>query len=248
MKISTEHLLILEAGACHGECFFLRGHLDRKTYTKINEILEACGGKWNRKARAHVFPIDAAEAIDQVITTGEVQTVKEVRDEFQFFATPPKLVLEMIKVADLNSPGMLVLEPSAGRGAIVDQIVEAGADVVMYELMPENVQYLRDKGYKVIDRDFLSATSMAVYDRVIMNPPFAKSADVKHVSHALTMVKPGGKLVAIMSAGVTFRTDRRTVEFREKVSRLGGTITMLPEKTFAESGTNVNTVLVEIPC
>lgn len=247
MKILPKHLSILEAGRTEGTSFFLQGQLDRKDYVKVNEVLEACGGKWNKKLKAHVFPIDAAEAIDQVLTTGEIQTVKEVRDEFQYFPTPKAVVDMMIEAAEIDKPGLLVLEPSAGQGAIVDAVVEAGGDVVMYELMPENAEVLKEKGYKVAGGDFLLSTQMRVYDRVIMNPPFAKQADVKHVMHALKMVKPGGKLVAIMSGGVMFRTTRQTAEFRELVGRYGGTFEALPPGAFKESGTLVNTVLVVIP-
>ena len=34
-----------------------------------------------------------------------------------------------------------------------------------------------------------------------MNPPFKMGADCKHISHALTFLAPGGRLVAICGAG-----------------------------------------------
>jgi hypothetical protein len=83
-------------------------------------------------------------------------------------------------------------------------------------------------------------------DVVLMNPPFSKGQDVKHVTHALGFLKPGGRLVAIMGAGVTFRQDKRTNEFRELVQAMGGTIERLPEGSFKSSGTMVNTVIVVI--
>ena len=58
--------------------------------------------------------------------------------------------------------------------------------------------------------------------------------------------KPGGKLVAIMSAGAEFRSDRKTSGFRELVAAMDGTIERLPDDSFKESGTSVRTVVVEM--
>ena len=58
------------------------------------------------------------------------------------------------------------------------------------------------------------------------------------------MLAPGGRLVAILSAGVTFRDDRKTRAFRQMVASMGGEFEELPADTFASSGTGVRTVLV----
>ena len=82
------------------------------------------------------------------------------------------------------------------------------------------------------------------FDRVVMNPPFNKArADIHHVLHAFKFLKKGGRLVAIMPSGVRFRDDKLTNEFRDLVLSCG-TIEDLPEQSFKESGTLVNTVLV----
>jgi hypothetical protein len=62
----------------------------------------------------------------------------------------------------------------------------------------------------------------------------------------LRFLKPDGRLVAIMSAGVSFRQDKRTTAFRKLVEERGGMIEPLPEDSFKESGTSVNTVLVVV--
>ncbi len=94
--------------------------------------------------------------------------------------------------------------------------------------------------------DFLLIPERPGYDRVIMNPPFADKADIAHIRHALGFLRPGGILVSVMSAGVQFREDRTTAAFRELVTSSGGEITALPDGSFAESGTDVRTVLVTI--
>ena len=92
--------------------------------------------------------------------------------------------------------------------------------------------------------DFMKLETSQTFDRVCMNPPFEKRQDVKHVLKAFSMLKPGGKLVSIMSAGVTFREDKMGKEFRDFVKSHNGRIIDLPEGSFKESGTGVNTVIV----
>jgi hypothetical protein len=50
-----------------------------------------------------------------------------------------------------------------------------------------------------------------------------------------------------MGAGVVFRENKLAVEFRALVEDRGGSIEALPEGSFKESGTMVNTVVVTIP-
>ena len=84
-------------------------------------------------------------------------------------------------------PGMLVLEPEAGRGDIAFACIDAGAIVDCYELMQANFDFLASSGRfnSVHHMDFLEATPEPIYDRIVMNPPFLKQADIKHVQHAL---------------------------------------------------------------
>src|SRR3546814_19124442 len=49
----------------------------------------------------------------------------------------------------------------------------------------------------------------APFDAVIMNPPFDRGRDCDHVRHALAFLKPGGVLVAIMSARAEYGEDQR---------------------------------------
>ncbi len=100
--------------------------------------------------------------------------------------------------------------------------------------------------------DFLDVGpgSTQPFDRVLMNPPFAKQADVRHVQHALGFLKKrraGGLLVAIMARGVRFRTDRLATGFRTLVEDREGRIEDLPDGSFRAAGTDVRTVLVTIP-
>lgn len=245
MRIDSEVLAVLSAAQTEGCNVFLTGQLDRKLYDRTNKVLEAAGGKWNRKARAHVFAADASDRMDQIILSGAVEVPK---DEFNFFPSPPAVVARLLELADIQ-PGMVVLEPSAGRGAIAFVCHEQGALVDCVEFMKANVDSLMgDKRCRAVSHcDFLTMGQAPVYDRVVMNPPFMKQADIKHVTHAHKFLKPGGLLVAVMSAGVEFRTDARTKAFQALVAGRGGHIEPLPENSFKASGTGVNTVIAVIP-
>ena len=247
MRIDDEVLAVLSAAEATGNNVVLMGQLDRKLYERTNKVLEAAGGKWNKKAKAHVFEAEAAERMDQIILSGMVEVPK---DEFNFFPSPPAVVERLLDLADIER-GMRVLEPSAGRGAIAWACAEAGALVDCYEIQQGNAFHVAmsapvDLG-RTVTADFLTVEPEPVYDRVVMNPPFIKQSDIKHVLHAHKFLKSDGLLVAVMSAGVEFRTDARTTAFKNFLEEHGGHIEQLPENSFKASGTGVRTVIAVIP-
>lgn len=187
-----------------------------------------------------------AEAIRTALKAG-VTTIAAP----QLFPTPPALAARMVELADIK-PGQRVMEPSAGTGRIVDAIAACvpldSLTVDCIEVNGKLAQGLQARHPGAIVRafDFLSFDPApgSLFDAVLMNPPFASGQDVAHVTHAVRFLAPGGRLVAIMSAGVLFRSDRKTREFRELVETMGGCFDELPANTFEQSGTGVNTVLL----
>lgn len=246
MKVDTEVLAVLSRATVEAKAVVLNGQLDRKLYERTNKVLEAAGGKWNRKARAHVFDTDADTRIEQIILTGDVV----VPQDFGYFPTPPAVVSRLLDLADIE-PGMTVLEPSAGKGAIAFAVaaVASGVCVDCVELLDQNVAALADdmRLGSLQHCDFLTVTPTPIYDRVVMNPPFEKQADIRHVLHALKFLKPGGLLVSVMASSVVFRDNKLTADFRALVNARGGALEALPEGSFKASGTGVNTVIVVIP-
>ena len=162
-----------------------------------------------------------------------------------FFPTPESLAKRMAEIADLK-PGMKVLEPSAGTGRLADAAKAKGAEVVAAEVDSRLRDILAKKGHTLVERDFTAMKPEASFDRILMNPPFEKGQDMAHVRAAYEHLKPGGKMVAIMGEGGFFRSDKQATEFRSWLDRVGGTSEKLPEGTFKESNTGVNTRLVVI--
>ncbi len=242
MQVSEDVLAVLSAAQCDGDALRLVGQLDRALYLKTNKVLSAAGGKWTRSAEAHLFPGDAATRVDQILLTGQVAVPK---DEFDFFPTPPALVDRLLSAIDVQA-GERGIEPSAGRAAIASAAASRGALMDCYELMDDNYAFLTGVPglSKVIHADFLSVDPEPIYDFCAMNPPFTKQADIRHVMHATRFLKPGGRMGAIMAAGVLFRENRLTADFRAMVERYRGRVEELPDGAFKRSGTMVRTVMV----
>ena len=223
--------------------FINTGELDRPTYEKVNAVLSKMGGKWNKSKRAHVFPFDPSEKLDLLLMAGVV----EVPENYGFFPTPPDLAERIIRLADIR-PGHIVLEPQAGTGNLADPAarIVGVSNVVCCELQEANRAILAGKGYKLIGEDFLALAPEQIYPRIVLNPPFARFADVAHVSHAIRFLAPGGRLTGIMSGGILFREERRIKDFRQMIADMGGDIEENPKGSFRESGTECGTVSVVV--
>lgn len=221
-------------------------------WAALKKVMVALGGTWKKGARgdkggfAFAEDVDASEVIRLAGETGEIFDP----NAHDFFPTPAGLADALVARLDLR-PGESLLEPSAGQGAIALAAKRAcpSLHIVCMEILPANQKALIDLGFTVCHGgDFLAQVPhldhVAGFDAVAMNPPFGRRADVKHVTHALEFLRPGGRLAAIMSAGVSFRDDRLAKDFRALVDAHEGAIEPNPPGSFRESGTMVNTVTV----
>lgn len=248
MRVEQNILEILERSVVEGALLRLPAtQLDRGTYQAVNKVIEAAGGKWSRKDRAHIFEGEAIETIEPILLTGEYTRTKQ---DFGQFDTPEEVALDVVRRAQIE-PGMHVLEPSAGIGNIVDAVEKAGGRVEAFEIDAKRLHACKDRcilagGIRL--SDFLTSKPEPIFDRVVMNPPFARQADIDHVLHATKFLKPEGRLVSIMSASVTFRTDAKTEAFRNFINARGASHGHLPAGSFKESGTMVNSVVVSFAC
>lgn len=164
-----------------------------------------------------------------------------------FFPTPESRADWIASEADIH-PGMDVLEPSAGNGVLAEAARKAGGNVNVVELEQQLRDILKEKGFNVVGSDFDEFTPDKLYDRVLMNPPFSHDLDIKHVQKAFEHLKPGGKLVAIVSTMAGERSNKRNQAFREWLDELGAREEKLPEGMFKESmnPTNVATKLLTL--
>jgi len=216
--------LLIESG--DGRGFSLRGG-------GSVELPEMPAENTEDKARESAFQAikHAAKAGVQVVTAN------------QLFPTPPELAKRLVDLADIQ-PGNRVLEPSAGTGNLL-RAMPSYCESVAVEIDPKLSTRLHafDEAYPHlvsvwVCKDFMECTGefLGTFDRIVMNPPFERGADIKHIKHAAGFLKPGGKLVAICAAGPRQRGE---------LESLGKWID-LPEGSFKEQGTNVNTAIVII--
>lgn len=241
MKVDREVIEILEECRIDGDKLHLPDiQLKRPLYVKVNKVLELIGGKWNRKEKAHLFTKDIGDVLDTVILSGEITDIKK---ELQYFPTPKHIVKQLIDLADVR-PGDKILEPSAGEGAIAKELIKIGCVVDTCEIHEPFRDTLITMGCRVYIGDFLEFSTEKKYDKIIANPPFTRQQDIDHVNHMIDMCR--GRVVSIMSRGVIFRENKKTMAFRDRLISLGGSIIDLPYGSFKESGTLVNTCIVKI--
>lgn len=100
--------------------------------------------------------------------------------------------------------------------------------------------YDRDELVGVRHRGF-RGNDAGGYDRIVMNPPFSDGRDIQHVRHAYTLLKPGGRIVALMGESAFTNQNKRATEFREWLDSVGGTDEKLAEGSFMDPSLPVNT-------
>jgi predicted RNA methylase len=205
-------------------------------------VLSELGGKWSSGKQAHVFGACPKAAIAAALASGELLTERD----FEFFPTPPELVAQLLLLTGLR-PGMKVLEPSAGHGAIALSAAEVVGknNVTCHELMPRNVKHLQGLGFSVDEcKDFLQVVPTPVFDRVLLNPPFSQGKDMAHIEHALKFLKPGGRLGAIASTSWQTAKNAKSSAFRAWVKNHAVTVEQIDRGAFKASGTEVPTVML----
>ncbi len=207
-------------------------------YNEVKAILIKAGGKYAKNAFTFK-DADAQEIKDRLLSGEKINDKKK----FQFFATPKAVADRLFNKLGYEK-GMMVLEPSAGQGGLLEDIDPN--DVQCVELWESNFQILKTKGYEVIGEDFTKMEIEDVYDRVIANPPFTKNQDVDHTLLMYKALKDGGRLVTLTSTHWVNSSTKKCVEFREWLDSVGAEVEEVEAGAFKESGTNIKTSIITI--
>lgn len=252
IRISDEVRAVLTRSVVEGNLLRLPpGQLDRKLYVSVNEALEAIGGKWNKKQKAHVFDGDPRAAIDAASETGKVAHP----NQHDFFPTSRDVAETACYRLGMGDTWKRMLEPSAGNGDLVAPFLDwlgmpTTDELVLFDKDPKRCDALQRKGLapytSMVDFLTLDPVVFRPFDRILMNPPFERGSDTKHIAHALNFLAPSGRLVAIASAGLKGREDKSTRALRANIDQWGGVIEDLPEGSFKHAGTSVATVMVVV--
>jgi predicted RNA methylase len=151
--------------------------------------------------------------------------------------------------------GARVLEPSAGDGSLVAAILRTnpGVTVTAVESNPVRAAVCaatmagHGPAVTVHTTTFEQYATTAIRERtvvdaVVMNPPFAVAAQsdvwLEHLRTAWHLLRPGGRLVAVVPEGLAFRSSGTQADARAFVEH-HGTHQPLPAAVFAEAGAEV---------
>lgn len=215
----------------------------KKAYLEAKKWIEEAGGQWNTSRQGFTFEFDANRVVG-ILREGRRCNLQQ---EFQFFATPQKIAdLAVSKFSSL-APGMTILEPSAGRGALIEAVRRRcpGATVDCYELMPENVPFLEKvEGAHILGDDFTKCQGK--WQRIIANPPFSGNQDIDHVYLMYDHLEPDGELSVITSQHWQWAQDKKCQRFRKWLEDNHAEVTAIDGGEFKESGTTVATALIHL--
>lgn len=179
----------------------------------------------------------------------------EEQIRLQQFSTPPTIAYLLAKI--LNPlPNDLILEPSAGTGALAAWLTVAGCSVHVNELSETRRTLLELQGFMPTgcDAEFIDELlpNEIKPDGVLMNPPFSSSAGrtkindsnygFRHVRSALSRLKPGGRLVALLGTASATKTEKARIFWDEIVLEYDlRAIIHLPKNAFYKYGTSIET-------
>ena len=181
-----------------------------------------------------------------------------------YYPTPETLLDEITAGFDWGKV-KYILEPSAGKGNIVEYIMKPrtimihrsygdyeheyklGVDIDCVEIEPELRAILKAKGFRVVHDDFLTLHTYKHYDLILMNPPFSVGA--RHLLKAIEVQETsGGQIICILNAE-TLRNayTRERKALAQKLEQYGAEIKYY-EKAFsvAENPTDVECAVVEL--
>ena len=135
--------------------------------------------------------------------------------------------------------GLTILEPSAGKGDILDVIEEHSFKSELYccELHPELRYILQEKDYRVIGNDFLSYQGDYLFDLIIMNPPFSRADE--HILKAWEVLEEGDVISLVNSETLNNPCTKRRqllaglIEDHGEVEYVGSVFTQEAERSTA---------------
>lgn len=160
-----------------------------------------------------------------------------------FYPTPISVLEQM----GIDCYDKVCLEPSSGKGDIIDYLNKNGASQVLCAEMNKDLATISATKGQLIANDFFTITSEQIshVNLIVMNPPFS-NAD-KHIMHAWNIAPEGCEIIALCN-WETVNNDRgygRT-ELNSTISNYGEKQNLKNCFATAERTTNVEVGLVRL--
>jgi hypothetical protein len=187
----------------------------------------------------------------------------------EFYPTPERLIKKMLKpyfkkkkVWGFNNSynrenydfdGLTILEPSAGKGNILDFITNPDNNIYRSKenevyAIEKNVELqsiLREKNYPIISTDFMDYNDEMYFDLIIMNPPFSKGA--KHLLKAFEVAKKS-KIICLLNSETIknpYTSERKLL--KNLIEKYNGHIEILKDEfKDSERQTGVEIALITV--
>ena len=162
-----------------------------------------------------------------------------------FYPTPVSVIERML--ANIWVHDKVILEPSAGKGNIVDFLQLCNAKEVLACEINDDLRMIVAGKCNVLASDFfnLTAETISHIDMIVMNPPF--SADEKHILHAWEIAPGGCEIIALCnSETLENKYSRNRAILRELIELNGSSESLYDCFTEAERETNVKVSLVRL--
>lgn len=190
-SVVTALCYILEKVSRGTSFYVFEKDYSKADYDSLKSVLKFFGGI----SDGSTWSLDksVSSALSKVIRMGAIPE----KTSHQYYPTEEALASLVVAYASIGRHDS-VLEPSAGQGGLCKFINSDRLTCV--EISDVNAAVLREKGYNVIEGDFLKVKLGATFDKIVMNPPFASGQAERHVKHAATHLNDEGVLVAVLPA------------------------------------------------
>jgi len=147
-----------------------------------------------------------------------------------FYPTPKKLIEKML--SKIKGNPTRILEPSAGKGDIIEALIDArddsydhrfhGNKISAIEIDEDLQATLRGKNIKVIDSDFLNYQGADQFDLIIANPPFEDGAS--HLLKAINIMYRGEIIFLLNAETLRNPHTNERKELAKRLTELGADI------------------------
>jgi hypothetical protein len=163
----------------------------------------------------------------------------------EFYPTPVEVIERMLE--GFSPAGKIILEPSAGKGNIIDYLKNNhAADLLACELNDDLRKILATK-CNVVSNDFFSLSSDKIshVQAIIMNPPFS-CAD-RHILHAWEIAPAGCAIIALCNTEtINNPYSNLRYQLKKTIEEYGNTEKLGACFADSERNTDVNITVVKL--
>lgn len=207
-KPSKEWVALIET--LPPEVLTLLENMRLASWNRLDERFEWHGADKHVKARAAQVlqmlggvPRDGGWDFDYSVgpIMREILMTRAVPDSIshQYYPTPES-VARVVAAAAAVVDGEQCLEPSAGMGSLVEACAPGG-QWTLVELSSLRCKVLEQKNLGIVHHsDFMKWETQQQFDAIVMNPPFDQQRWIYHLEAASRMLRPNGRLVAVLPA------------------------------------------------